>query len=237
MERTILSAMLGLMLVCPVFAQDSGNNFETTAEGIIDRLLPPDETVGEPAEEPSPATRGTGSGGWNNAFDTDAAGKTRSFSTTPPSAPDAGSREVVGTRAIKVYHKEGNKEVWTTVVSPEKRTGQYLNLAVEFDTASYSLRPNSIRLLNELGRALSDPRLADLAVFVNGHTDSDGSDASNLRLSYSRAESVRQYLVSNFDISPRRLLVRGYGEGMPLAPNTTAANKQANRRVEIVADR
>ncbi len=237
MSKTILSAMLGLMLVCPVFAQDGGNNFETTAEGIVKRLLPPGETAGEPSSEPPPAARETGSGAWSNAFDPGATGKTKSFSPADSSGTDARSKEIVGTRAIKVYHKEGDKEVWTTVVSPEKRTGQYLNLAVEFDTASYSLRQSSIRLLNELGRALSDSRLSDLIVFVNGHTDSDGSDEYNLRLSYNRAESVKQFLVSNFGISPRRLLVRGYGEGMPLEPNTTAANKQTNRRVEIVAAR
>jgi outer membrane protein OmpA-like peptidoglycan-associated protein len=121
------------------------------------------------------------------------------------------------------------------VVSPEKRTGRYLNLAVEFDVDSYALRQSSVDLLAELGKALSDPRLAGMDFYVNGHTDSDGSDNYNLKLSYDRAESVKRYLVGNFGISSDRLLVRGYGEGMPVAANTSAANKQLNRRVEIVA--
>ena len=44
-----------------------------------------------------------------------------------------------------------------------------------------------------------------------------------------------QYLVNNHRIAPERLKVMGYGEGLPLVTNTSTANKQLNRRVEIVA--
>jgi outer membrane protein OmpA-like peptidoglycan-associated protein len=49
-----------------------------------------------------------------------------------------------------------------------------------------------------------------------------------------RALAVKQYLIINRSVDPNRLIVYGYGEGMPLRPNTSAANKQLNRRVEIV---
>ena len=67
----------------------------------------------------------------------------------------------------------------------------------------------------------------------NQTTDSDGSDAYNLKLSLNRALSVKDYLVGNFSIKRDRLKVVGYGEAVPLAPNTSALNKQMNRRVEV----
>jgi OmpA-OmpF porin, OOP family len=57
----------------------------------------------------------------------------------------------------------------------------------------------------------------------------------NLRLSLNRAMAVKQYLANNHIILPFRLKVTGYGEGLPLVTNTSAASKQLNRWVEIVA--
>jgi outer membrane protein OmpA-like peptidoglycan-associated protein len=69
-------------------------------------------------------------------------------------------------------------------------------------------------------------------VDVGGHTDSDGPDDYNLALSQRRANSVASYLVSQ-GIVAGRLMVTGYGETRPVAPNTTPAGKAQNRRVEI----
>jgi OOP family OmpA-OmpF porin len=66
---------------------------------------------------------------------------------------------------------------------------------------------------------------------VEGHTDSVGNDAYNQRLSERRANSVRQYLVSQFGISPSRVTAVGYGEARPIATNDTAAGRAENRRV------
>jgi len=138
-------------------------------------------------------------------------------------------------RAIRVMRKDREQEVWETVVAPEKRTGRFINLRIEFDVDSYAIRPYSFSLLNELAKALNDPRLKDKTVFLNGHTDSDGAGEYNLRLSMNRALTVKHYLVVNRSVSPNRLIVYGYGENIPLKPNISAANKQLNRRVEIVA--
>jgi len=54
-------------------------------------------------------------------------------------------------------------------------------------------------------------------------------------LSLNRAGAVKQYLIDHYTISPDQLKVVGYGESMPLKPNTSKENKQLNRRVEIVA--
>jgi len=69
------------------------------------------------------------------------------------------------------------------------------------------------------------------AYIIAGHTDSRASDEYNMRLSYNRANSVAR-LASGTGANV--IDVRGYGERMPKAPNTSAANMQKNRRVEII---
>ena len=67
---------------------------------------------------------------------------------------------------------------------------------------------------------------------IEGHTDSTGGSALNLRLSEARAIAVRDYLVEN-GIDTNRLEAKGFGEGSPIATNDTRAGRQENRRVEI----
>lgn len=138
-------------------------------------------------------------------------------------------------RTIKVVKKEQGKmvEEWVPVYQTE--VSPSVNLRIEFDVSSYCIRPDSIKLLNELGKALTSERLRGKVYFVNGHTDSDGSEAYNLILSMNRAQAVKEYLVANHKIQADRLKVVGYGEALPLVPNTTVSNKQLNRRVEVEA--
>jgi outer membrane protein OmpA-like peptidoglycan-associated protein len=65
-----------------------------------------------------------------------------------------------------------------------------------------------------------------------GHTDSQGSDDYNMRLSLRRAESARQYLVSS-GIAYNRIRTEGRGEMEPVADNATDAGRSRNRRVEV----
>lgn len=108
-----------------------------------------------------------------------------------------------------------------------------LRLKIEFDHDSAALRRTSFYLLKELGMALRSEELEHYQMLVAGHTDSDGSDEYNLRLSIERADTVKQYLAINFDIPDSRLKIRGYGESMPAMDNTSHRNKQINRRVEV----
>jgi outer membrane protein OmpA-like peptidoglycan-associated protein len=86
-------------------------------------------------------------------------------------------------------------------------------------------------IIAEVASLLADPRHG--LIFVQGHTDSVGDEASNQRLSELRAETVRALLVQA-GIEPGRILAVGFGQGRPIAPNTTAAGRALNRRVEIV---
>ena len=72
-------------------------------------------------------------------------------------------------------------------------------------------------------------------VNVEGHTDADGSQSFNQTLSEKRAASVADYLHNN-GVILERLQVVGYGELRPIADNSTANGKSANRRVEITLD-
>ena len=69
-------------------------------------------------------------------------------------------------------------------------------------------------------------------VLIVGHTDSVGSDDYNMRLSYRRAESARQFLVGQ-GVTGSRIRVEGRGEMEPVADNSTDAGRARNRRVEI----
>lgn len=103
-----------------------------------------------------------------------------------------------------------------------------------FDKGSSTLRPEAIR---ELDRAIAFiKRFRPIKVRVEGHTDSEGPDDVNMRLSESRAASVKAYLVSQGAIDDNVLIPVGYGEQKPIAPNDTPEGQRKNRRFEIVIE-
>jgi len=102
---------------------------------------------------------------------------------------------------------------------------------VLFDVDKADIRPDAAQALAHLGtivRGYSGP------VRLIGHTDSDGSDAHNMDLSQRRAQSVKAWLATKESIAAARMATEAKGETQPVAPNDTAANKQKNRRVEVV---
>lgn len=137
------------------------------------------------------------------------------------------------TRAITVRFKDQGREQDKEVLVKENSPTGVARLKVEFDVNSSRLRPGAYEVLDQLGVALADVRIAGQQVCIKGHTDSDGSDQHNLELSYNRAEAVRAYVSHQHDLSTAQLFVVGYGEQMPLANNDTSARKQMNRRVEV----
>jgi outer membrane protein OmpA-like peptidoglycan-associated protein len=101
---------------------------------------------------------------------------------------------------------------------------------VNFSTGSATLTPQDLLLLDSVADTLA--KRPAFSVEVRGHTDDAGSEASNLDLSQRRAESVRDYLVSN-GISPEKLTAVGKGETDPIASNETADGRAQNRRVTL----
>jgi len=101
---------------------------------------------------------------------------------------------------------------------------------VTFATGSKTLKSNFNEVLNSVVLVLNE--FNQTLIEVAGHTDSVGSESSNLSLSNSRAQSVGNYLISQ-KIKADRVLTIGYGESRPIADNKTAAGRQQNRRVEL----
>ncbi len=73
----------------------------------------------------------------------------------------------------------------------------------------------------------------EVKISIDGHTDSDGSDAYNQSLSERRAASVLQFFATEGGLPASRFVSKGYGESKPAAPNDTRENKALNRRVEL----
>ncbi len=74
-------------------------------------------------------------------------------------------------------------------------------------------------------------------VAIQGHTDNVGDAGNNLKLSLTRAGSVRAYLVNKFGIEANRVKAVGYGQNRPIASNATEEGRQKNRRVEAVVEK
>jgi outer membrane protein OmpA-like peptidoglycan-associated protein len=110
-------------------------------------------------------------------------------------------------------------------------TGKYISHAIQFDTGSDQLRPESINVIKEVAAALQ--KQPALKLRIEGHTDSTGDAAKNLDLSKRRAESVKGALI-RLGIGADRLTTEGLGQTKPMAPNDTPQGRAENRRVEFV---
>lgn len=76
-------------------------------------------------------------------------------------------------------------------------------------------------------------RYAGVEAVIKGHTDNTGDEAYNKELSLKRARSVMNALITRYEIDPSRLSAEGYGEEQPIADNSTAKGREANRRVVV----
>ena len=102
--------------------------------------------------------------------------------------------------------------------------------AVQFETGSAVLKPQSLSVLNQIGDILK--KYPDYSLAIDGHTDSIGDSASNLTLSERRAKACYDYIISR-GLSTTRLSHNGYGEKRPIADNKYKDGRERNRRVEF----
>lgn len=108
------------------------------------------------------------------------------------------------------------------------RKGSITLEGVTFELNSARLQPESRTVLDSVATDLKKyPRLK---IELQGHTDSSGADAYNLKLSQQRADAVRAYLIDQ-GVTEGRLVSRGYGESQPIEDNKTEAGRSVNRRV------
>lgn len=102
---------------------------------------------------------------------------------------------------------------------------------VLFETGNAQLRGGTPENLNKLVTFLN--RFETRTVIIEGHTDSVGSDISNMSLSQRRADAVHSYLVRQ-GVATSRITAHGKGEGSPVADNNSSTGRQQNRRVEVI---
>jgi len=100
--------------------------------------------------------------------------------------------------------------------------------SVYFKTDRAEIEPRSFELLDKVAAVLASR--AKMTIQVEGHTDSQGDDAYNKKLSQRRTEAVVAYLVKK-GIAKARLSAKGFGEEKPIADNSTAEGRAQNRRV------
>lgn len=110
-------------------------------------------------------------------------------------------------------------------------TGKIAVYGIYFDTAKSTIKPESKPTIEEILKLLRQN--SKLKLFVVGHTDTDGSVESNMKLSSDRAAAVVKLLVEN-GIQATRLKSSGVGPFSPVETNRTDAGKAKNRRVELV---
>jgi outer membrane protein OmpA-like peptidoglycan-associated protein len=106
-----------------------------------------------------------------------------------------------------------------------------LSGGVLFASGKSVLLPGAQSSLNQVAEALKAQ--SDTKLLIEGHTDSKGSDETNLALSKARAEAVQSYLASR-GIPADRMTANGLGSSRPVADNNTPEGRANNRRVEIV---
>jgi outer membrane protein OmpA-like peptidoglycan-associated protein len=103
--------------------------------------------------------------------------------------------------------------------------------SLEFENGKADILPSMHEDLNQLANFMLDhPRFK---LNISGHTDSQGSEDTNLRLSQARADAIKAYLIYEFNIEAARIEARGYGSSKPIVAEEHDDHRKLNRRVEF----
>lgn len=103
---------------------------------------------------------------------------------------------------------------------------------IVFNSGSFEIRADQKSILDKDISRLREVKANEI-VLVTGFTDSQGSAASNLKLSWNRAQSTKDYIVKNFNYNEKQIMVSGKGEASPVATNATEQGRQKNRRIQF----
>ncbi len=130
---------------------------------------------------------------------------------------------------IGTVANKGCPEVKEVTAEVQKTLNEYAK-TILFNSGKSTIKEESYSVLGDIVTILNE--YPEAKFNVEGHTDSAGSNALNQRLSESRADSVKLYLIQK-GIDQSKLFSKGYGEDRPIATNATRAGRAQNRRVEI----
>jgi len=155
-----------------------------------------------------------------------------------------------------MFLKQGNKETWAevyagdyyydltivekgeveqeitanTILKELNETGKAI-LYINFDSGKSTIKKESMPIVEQIIEMMN--QVKDIKLSVEGHTDSDGSNESNLKLSEARAKAVVEAITKG-GIDAARLSSAGFGEEKSMADNSTSEGKAKNRRVELI---
>lgn len=138
------------------------------------------------------------------------------------------SNEQIGIYASNIKVASGSADTRTKLL----QEGYFSTSGILFDVNSSTLLPQSYGILNEIALALQSGKANN--VHIVGHTDSDGTNESNLQLSKQRSQAVKNYLVQQCKLPEGNITTDGKGENNPLTSNATKEGKAQNRRVEFI---
>jgi outer membrane protein OmpA-like peptidoglycan-associated protein len=132
-------------------------------------------------------------------------------------------------RIQELFYLDGD----TSIVSEAEPIASHIQFqSLEFEPGDSDILPAMHADLGKVADFLIDHPSYKLK--ISGHTDSQGNEISNLKLSQDRADAIKDYLVRNFPIVPERVQATGYGSSKPIIPaEKTEADRQMNRRVEF----
>lgn len=120
------------------------------------------------------------------------------------------------------------------LLDPQETGGTITLDPIFFQQSLADIKAESTPQLERLRDVLK--KYPNIFVRIEGHTDSNGKQASLDKLSRERAESIRSYLIKN-GIDPVRVQARGLGDRKPIASNETKQGRETNRRVEVIITR
>ena len=110
--------------------------------------------------------------------------------------------------------------------------GKVSTNGILFDSGSANIKLQSMGIVRQISQVLQQEPTMGLKIV--GHTDADGDDTTNLKLSQRRADAIKNALVSVYNITSDRLQTEGKGESEPVGDNATTEGKAQNRRVEFI---
>jgi outer membrane protein OmpA-like peptidoglycan-associated protein len=106
--------------------------------------------------------------------------------------------------------------------------------SMKFSTARFELTTSSLDTLQKVKQMIAAVPVSK--VIVEGHTDSVGGSEKNMALSQKRAETIRQYFISEKTLPEDKVEAKGFGYERPLTTNKTKEGRATNRRVDVVIE-
>jgi outer membrane protein OmpA-like peptidoglycan-associated protein len=161
---------------------------------------------------------------WLTPPDRQQKGKEATVAASVPSSGEADQAPAAEEKAVA--------EAGDAFFAPGKRLPSGSEPVVRFDFNKADIKEQYYPVLDEVAQVLTE-KAPEAVVVLAGHTDNTGTEKYNDALSVRRSKAVASYLADKRGVPPNRLIVKGYGESMPIATNDTAEGRAMNRRVEI----